>query len=189
MHRTSREWWRSCERKYADWMHKSGAKILEVGSYNVNGSVRDHFQNFASYTGVDFRPGPCVDEVCLAHEMDFDHEFDVVISSSMLEHDRHWSKSISNMVKHLKSDGVLLLSWGGGRNLPHGPDHSDDGEFHALPAGHVLALLDDLDMHIHEFRYERVDTQQGIVGLVAFRAEEHAVGYRFVDELAPEDRV
>ena len=101
-------------------MHKLDALVLEVGSYNVNGSVRDHFHNFSSYTGVDFRPGPNVDEVCLAHDMDFDVKFDVVISSSMLEHDRHWRDSITNMESHLKDDVILLLSWGAANNDPHG---------------------------------------------------------------------
>ena len=189
MHKTNREWWDHCESKYIDWMHKLDALVLEVGSYNVNGSVRDHFHNFSSYTGVDFRPGPNVDEVCLAHDMDFDVKFDVVISSSMLEHDRHWRDSITNMESHLKDDGILLLSWGAANNDPHGPDHSDDGEFHALPAGHVFKLLRDLGMYIHEFKYEPEDTQRGIVGVVAFKSSRHAVGDREIDALALEDRI
>ena len=41
--------------------------VLECGSYNVNGSVRDLFA-VREYIGLDWRPGPGVDVVNLVHE-------------------------------------------------------------------------------------------------------------------------
>jgi len=43
--------------------------VLEVGSYDVNGSVRPIFsdrERFPHYTGVDMRAGPGVDRVAVA---------------------------------------------------------------------------------------------------------------------------
>ena len=31
----------------------AGARVLEIGSYNVNGSIRDLFSSASHYTGVD----------------------------------------------------------------------------------------------------------------------------------------
>ena len=43
----------------------TGATVLEVGSYDVNGSVRPYIESLdpAQYLGVDAGPGPSVDRV------------------------------------------------------------------------------------------------------------------------------
>jgi hypothetical protein len=44
-----------------------GARVLEMGSYNVNGSVRDMFALAGRYVGVDLVEGPGVDLVGFGH--------------------------------------------------------------------------------------------------------------------------
>ena len=66
--------------------------VLECGSYNVNGSVRDLF-TAREYVGLDWRPGPGVDVVSLVHEYQPGRMFDTVISTEMLEHDPHWQRA------------------------------------------------------------------------------------------------
>lgn len=51
-----------------------------------------------------------MDVVCSAHEFKSDEPFDVVISTEMLEHNRHWLASLANMCKLVKSGGVLLFT-------------------------------------------------------------------------------
>lgn len=202
MHLTNRKFWEYCKVKYQKYFTKEGNRILEVGSYDVNGSVRDYFENYAAYIGVDWRPGPGVDVVCFAHEIDFPDKFDTIISASMLEHDRYWHKSIRNMIKHMKDDGILLLSWGAAFNHPHELETADDGHFHSLPAGYVIDLLNGLKMYVHEFRYEgrqfrkyvRRKTKHkragmGEVCLVAFKSKQHRIGERYLDKLLPEDKI
>jgi SAM-dependent methyltransferase len=185
--------WAYCAAKYPRHFRRSD--VLEVGSYDVNGSVRKYFSNPGKYVGVDWRPGRGVDVVSFAHEMAFDAPFDVVISASMLEHDRHWEKSLRKMVEFLKEDGILLLSWGGALNRAHDLDTADDCCFHALPAGRVIDLLRSMGLYVHEFRYEGMQFPKDCMGnglgevcLVAFRSEGHAVGDPHIDELLPEDR-
>lgn len=36
--------------------------VLEIGSLNINGTVREFFTN-CNFTGIDIGPGPCVDIV------------------------------------------------------------------------------------------------------------------------------
>jgi SAM-dependent methyltransferase len=83
--------------------------VLEVGSYNVNGTVRDLFAG--PYLGVDMRPGPGVDEVCNSRALrTLGRTFDVVVSTEMLEHDPLPWVSIRQMADVLHPGGILLLT-------------------------------------------------------------------------------
>ena len=44
----------------------NGKKVLEVGSLDINGSIRDLFQN-CEYTGIDLGEGKGVDVICPGH--------------------------------------------------------------------------------------------------------------------------
>lgn len=93
-----------------------GKAVLEVGSFNVNGSARDIIQplNPAKYHGVDLATQPLyVDEVLDASELiqRFGPEsFDVVISTEMLEHAEDWQAAVLNMRSVLKPGGLLILT-------------------------------------------------------------------------------
>jgi SAM-dependent methyltransferase len=92
-----------------------GKKIIEVGSYDVNGSVRSliEFYKPKEYVGVDIMEGPGVDIVCNVEKtMDkFGKEnFDVVISTELLEHVRDWRKVISNIKNICVTGGIILIT-------------------------------------------------------------------------------
>lgn len=98
--------------KYVDI---EGKKILEIGSYNVNGSVRGPLlaRNPIAYVGIDLVPGPDVDMVCDVYDVVkvFGEEsFDIVISTEMLEHVEDWRKAINNMKRVCKQNGHLLIT-------------------------------------------------------------------------------
>jgi hypothetical protein len=92
-----------------------GARVLEVGSYDVNGSVRPYLESLhpAEYVGVDASPGPSVDRVVdceqLCAAMGFS-AWDVVVSAEMLEHVRNWGSCIDQLVMSVKQDGLLLIT-------------------------------------------------------------------------------
>jgi hypothetical protein len=78
-----------------------GKSVLEVGSYNVNGSFRDHIRYFGplSYLGVDAVEGTGVDQVCRVEDLvsTFGPErFDLIVSTEMLEHVADWRKAVRN---------------------------------------------------------------------------------------------
>lgn len=88
--------------------------ILEVGSQNINGTPRTLFQSLVrNYTGVDLAYGDGVDQVVNACELltVFNpDQFDMVISTEMLEHCHDWRMAISQMKTVLKPGGYLLLT-------------------------------------------------------------------------------
>lgn len=82
---------------------------LEVGSFDVNGTVRPFFTG--PYTGIDHADGPGVDRVMDAMALQFEDEtFEVVVSTEMLEHcEKPWV-AVSEMARVLVPGGNLLLT-------------------------------------------------------------------------------
>jgi len=105
-----------------------GKRVIEVGSMNVNGSLRGHIESLqpASYVGIDFMPGVGVDVICDASRLSklFGHDiFDIVVSTEMLEHAKDWRVSISSMKQILVSGGLLVLTARGPGFKRHGYPH------------------------------------------------------------------
>lgn len=92
----------------------AGAHVLEVGSLNVNGSPRDAMpESIGPYIGVDLHKGPGVDMVldaCKVNEFFGCEQFDVVISTEMLEHVRDWRPVIYNMLAAAKPNGFVCIT-------------------------------------------------------------------------------
>jgi SAM-dependent methyltransferase len=91
----------------------NGKRIIEIGSANVNGSVRPIFESLdvSEYVGIDFRRYDGVDIICNAENMmeRFGKEsFDIVVSTSFLEHAEDWKKVISNIKDVCKKGGIML---------------------------------------------------------------------------------
>ncbi len=88
--------------------------VLEVGSYNVNGSARSVFEaDCTSYIGVDIQDGPGVDVVCdglQLLERFPDQKFDTIICMETLEHTIMPWEIVSQMKKLLAPKGYLFIS-------------------------------------------------------------------------------
>ncbi len=85
--------------------------LLDVGSLDVSGNIKGEFAEFA-YTGIDMRPGPNVDLVINAHDLDKRYgkeEFDVVICIDTLEHDDKFWITLEKMKYVLKEGGWLVI--------------------------------------------------------------------------------
>lgn len=98
-------------------------KVLEVGSLDINGTVRGFFTN-CTYIGIDLGEGKGVDVVSPIHEYLHPNEFDVVVCTEMLEHDKFWRKSLRQMYHNLKSRGLLIFSCAGPTRQEHGTTSS-----------------------------------------------------------------
>jgi SAM-dependent methyltransferase len=87
-----------------------GTKVLEIGSLNINGSVRQFFEP-DQYIGCDLGEGAGVDIVCEGHELPYANEsFDVVISCECFEHDKHWEKTFQKMIDLARKGGLVIFS-------------------------------------------------------------------------------
>jgi len=91
--------------------------ILEVGSYDVNGSIREvvHQSPLGSalveYVGVDLVEGPGVDIVASGHQFAGpDNHFDIVMSLECFEHNPYWRETLNNMIRMLKPGGWCIVT-------------------------------------------------------------------------------
>lgn len=97
--------------------------VLELGSQDVNGSIRPWFTEARKYVGVDLCPGKGVDIVSKAAETKFrKYEFDTLACFSMFEHDPDWKRSFSHNLQWLKPGGMIFLCWGAEGNTRHDPE-------------------------------------------------------------------
>jgi SAM-dependent methyltransferase len=94
--------------------------VLEVGSLDVNGSVRDFFHH-CRYTGIDVAEGKGVDVVCQGQDFDGpDDGFDQAISCEAMEHNPFWAATFANMLRICKPGGLLLLTCAATGRKEHG---------------------------------------------------------------------
>lgn len=98
-----------------------GMRILEIGSYDVNGSVRPIFAG-AAYHGIDLRPGPGVDEVADGATYDGGEAYDLVVTTEALEHAALPRALIDTAWRALRPGGRLILTAAGTGRDPHGCD-------------------------------------------------------------------
>jgi len=107
-------------------------KVFDGGSLNINGSNKGLFSH-SSYIGCDVGKGDNVDVVSLIHEYKGDDgEFDTVITTECLEHDQHYKKSVLNMIRMLKSNGLFIMSCATTGRPEHGTIKSDGGRANPL---------------------------------------------------------
>ncbi len=122
------------------------ARILEVGSLEVNGEIRPLFPWAKEYTGLDQVAGPGVDIVADATKWDYPaSEFDIVISTEMFEHCREWWMVIAGARKTLKPGGALLVTCAGPDRRQHGqhgaPDPAEGEWYENIVPDDLLLLL------------------------------------------------
>lgn len=85
-------------------------KVLEVGSWDVNGSIRTFFKD-CSYVGADIAEGPGVDIIVPGERIDFpDASFDVTVSAECFEHNPQWKATFANMARMLRPNGLCLVT-------------------------------------------------------------------------------
>lgn len=125
-----------------------GGRVLEIGSYDVNGSVRAKFSTAREYVGVDLTPGPSVDHVGFGHEYaEPDGSFDLAVSGSCFEHDPHWQDTLANMVRLTRPGGVVAATFAS-RGFPeHGTRRTMVGDSPGTQAAGLdyYRNLDDAD--------------------------------------------
>jgi SAM-dependent methyltransferase len=97
--------------------------VLEIGSLNVNGGIRDLFPGW-DYLGIDLQDGPGVDVVADGSTFDTPKRFDVVVSCEAFEHTANWKQVCGNAVRLLRPGGIFMGTAAG----PGRPAHKCSGE-------------------------------------------------------------
>lgn len=120
-------------------------RVLEVGSYDVNGSVRPYIESLspAQYLGVDASAGPRVDQVvdCMQLCAEVGDGWDIVISTEMLEHVRDWQVCVEQLAAAVAPGGLLLVTTRspGFKYHPYPEDH---WRYTPAAMAQILAVLD-----------------------------------------------
>ena len=110
------------------FIQRKDIKVLEIGSYDVNGSIRGLFEN-TDYTGVDMTDGPGVDMVGSGHTINFiDESFDILISCECFEHNPYWVETFLNMHRMTKKNGLVVVSCASRGRLEHGTARTDPAD-------------------------------------------------------------
>lgn len=95
-------------------------EVLEIGSYDVNGSIRPFFDK-SHYTGVDLIEGRGVDLVADGHLLDLEeNQFDLVISCESFEHNPYWKETFLNMIRMTKRGGIVAFTCATNGRPEHG---------------------------------------------------------------------
>lgn len=89
---------------------KSGQVIVELGAGDFNGGLRGNVHPGARYIGTDISMGRGVD-VVIGQKLPFrDQSADLVLASSVFEHDRFFWMTFLEMARILKPAGLMYLN-------------------------------------------------------------------------------
>ena len=106
-----------------DFNELKSPRVLEIGSQDVNGSIRACAPESFEYVGVDFVAGKGVDVILDdPYHLPFeDGSFDIVLSNSCFEHSEMFWLLFDEIMRVLKPSGLFYL------NVP------SNGYFHRYP--------------------------------------------------------
>lgn len=139
MHNSVLEWGKAQIAKYG----LADKSVLEVGSLNVNGSLRPYFTG--EYLGIDMRAGKGVDVVAQGQDLIFmSLRVDVVVCTEMLEHDATFWVTLDGIERVLNPGGYLLLTT---RGIGF-PKHSHPSDYYRFTTEAVRGLLTRIGLEV-----------------------------------------
>ena len=105
-------------------------KVIEIGSYIVNQSIRKYFKGASEYIGVDLISGPGVDYVGSGDKVPFpDEYFTVSVSCECFEHNPDWIATMNNMYRMTKKGGLVIISCASRGRIEHGTTRTNGPKF------------------------------------------------------------
>lgn len=118
MHVEAMDW---VDQSFNNWVDdRKDLNILEIGSLDINGSVRSIFANHArTYLGIDIQEGPGVDLVIDAAGMDTGPIWDVIVCAEVFEHAPEWREIIIRAHGNLVKGGIFIATMAGEGRAPH----------------------------------------------------------------------
>jgi hypothetical protein len=134
-------------------------RVLEIGSQDVNGSVRRLFSKNTKYWGIDVVDGPGVDAVVDGATFETPHDFpgySLVLCLEVLEHAPEWRAIVRTCAKVCSVYGECIITCATDPRPPHG---GQDGRLLTPEEHHVLMPTEDKEY------YRNVDPQM-LLGVV-----------------------
>lgn len=109
MHYTALEYGKLFFEKYAS---RENLNIIEIGSQDVNGSLRSYSPSNSKYLGLDLNEGKSVDIVIKdPYHFPFPDDYaDIIITTSCFEHTNFFWLSFIEALRILKPDGLIYVN-------------------------------------------------------------------------------
>ena len=103
-------------------------KVLEVGSQDINGSIRQFFDESIEYIGIDLGAAPGVDFVMPGELIELpSHWADITVSTECFEHCESWAEVLINMHRITKPGGMVIVTCAYTGRAAHGTIDSEIG--------------------------------------------------------------
>ena len=100
------------------------SRVIEIGSLDINGSVRAHFDT-TRYLGCDLRRGAGVDLDAPGQLIGQPTgSFDVALSLECFEHNPYWLETFVNMLRLTREGGMVLFTCATTGRREHGTPRS-----------------------------------------------------------------
>ena len=120
--------------------------MMEIGSLDINGGVRDLLDPLADYVGIDAQDGPGVNVVVDAAHYLHRVRVDIVLCLEVLEHCEQWRGLVKSAASNLKPGGRFIATCATNSRPPHSA--IDGGQIHPeewYANVHCTELLEELE--------------------------------------------
>jgi SAM-dependent methyltransferase len=117
-HKAQQDFFELVKNKFPQYF--TNVKVLDIGSLDINGNTRRLLKQPYYYIGLDLDEGNNVDIVCPAHLYDCGFQFDTIMSGECFEHDMFYEKSLQNLIRLLKPNGLFVFTCASTNRPEHG---------------------------------------------------------------------
>lgn len=152
--------------------HMMRKRVLEIGSYNVNGSLRAFVTAFhpLSYLGIDAQEGPGVDRIEDIEKPGLCERiggpFDLVLCTEVLEHVHAWRTAVDNLKDCITDTGYTLIT-----------TRSKGFSYHAFPDDFWRYEVDDMKAIFSGFEIQVLKSDPQVPGVFLFARKPAHTSY------------
>lgn len=126
-HPAQRQFIHGCLSRFTE-VTKSSTNILEVGSQDINGSIRDYFpaNETKTWIGLDLGKGKGVDFTIPGELVQLPNGWaDIAFSTECFEHAENWTSILTNIIRICRHEGLVILTFAGNGRPTHGTIDTD----------------------------------------------------------------
>lgn len=161
-HASQKEFITHCIYRHALIVSNSN-RILEVGSQDINGAIRDYFPEASEkqWIGLDIGSGPGVDFTIPGELIQVSNGWaDISFSTECFEHTRQWKEILLNMIRATREGGLVILTFAGHGRAAHGTIDSElesspfTGDYYKNISLSTLDSEFDLNMYFKRYAVE-----------------------------------
>ena len=121
-HSEQKEFVESCLKRFSNTV-KNSKNILEIGSQNIDGSIKDYFKDSRNknWVGLDLIKAKDVDYTIPGELIQLPNGWaDISFSTECFEHAKNWKQIFINIIRSTHEEGLKVLTFAGTGRAAHG---------------------------------------------------------------------